>query len=130
MKTYNMILLAILISQQAYSQAQTPAKPEADNRIYFYPDEPAPRALFKGELVLWPNPASVETKVSVKNMAEQAIGRGYQLQVHSTDGRLHHQQGWSAGQLLDVSGFADGMYIVTIKKGDVLLNQKLVVKRR
>jgi hypothetical protein len=129
MKTY-LILLGLLLSQRLIAQQQKPTAGRYDERIFFYPDEPSPLTLIKGELLIFPNPASAATNLSVKNMTEQAVGRGYTLQVHATDGRLCHQESWSAGQALDVSGLAEGTYLVSVRRDNLLFSQKLVVKRK
>ncbi|KAA0991211.1 T9SS type A sorting domain-containing protein [Dyadobacter aurulentus] len=94
------------------------------------PDQPASRTLVQSKLALWPNPASSETRVAVENMTEQAVGGGYTMQVHSTDGRLVQQQAWSAGQGLDVTRIPEGTYIVTVRRDDLVFSQKLIVKRQ
>ncbi|WP_225865831.1 T9SS type A sorting domain-containing protein [Dyadobacter aurulentus] len=94
------------------------------------PDQPAPRSLLKGELTIFPNPAWAVTKLKVTNMTDHAVGQGYVLQVHSTDGRLVHQQAWSAGQGLDVTRIPEGTYIVTVRRDDLVFSQKLIVKRQ
>ncbi|KAA0993667.1 T9SS type A sorting domain-containing protein [Dyadobacter aurulentus] len=129
MKTY-LIILGLLAGLPAFAQHQKPAVNRQDERIYFYQDEPSPRALIKGDLTIFPNPAWAVTKLKVTNMTDHAVGQGYVLQVHSTDGRLCHQQGWSAGQGLDVTRIPEGTYIVTVRRDDLVFSQKLIVKRQ
>ena len=127
MKTY-LIMLALIVGQRAV--AQTKPAVQQDDRIFFYPDEPVRAALIKRELSLSPNPASSITKVHVTNMTDQALGSGYRMQVHSIDGRLCHQQPWSAGEQLDVSGLAEGIYIVSVRRENLLFTQKLMVRKK
>ncbi len=121
-------MLALIVGQRAV--AQTKPAVQQDDRIFFYPDEPVRAALIKRELSLSPNPASSITKVHVTNMTDEALGSGYRMQVHSIDGRLCHQQPWSSGEQLDVSGLAEGVYIVSVRRENLLFTQKLIVKKK
>jgi hypothetical protein len=78
-----------------------------------------------GNLRIFPNPASAEVSLQLG----KGVAEGGQLEVVNQSGHTVINRDWR-GEKLDVSGLAEGMYVVSIRREGVLFSQKLVVKRK
>ena len=78
------------------------------------------------EMVVYPNPASSRVQI-MPGMHHN--GQAFALQVIDQQGRTVIGREW-AGEELDVSTLAEGLYIVKVQRDKLLFTQKLIVKRK
>ncbi len=78
-----------------------------------------------GNLVLYPNPASTQISLSLK---EGISTDRFILEMYNAEGLLVLTQAWSGG-MVDISRYTAGMYIINLKRDGEFYSQKLLIEK-